>query len=345
MDIKKILLILAVLAVAAGALVLARPSSPPAEPHTIGVLQYLPVMEASLQGLKDGMAKLGYVEGGNITYESRQAFADFNKLDEYAREFVNADVDLIYAIALESALSAKKEAEKLGRADIPIVFVNANDPDKLGLIGSFRSSGNQVTGVATDFVAVTAKKLEFLRQIKPDIKKIGVFEAKITDPAGEYMLAELRQQAPKFGMEVIAYPLSSPPGPALIPEIEASMAGIKPGAIDAYFHLPGPVLSIPPVEPLFAAFPGTLKIPSVFLSPSLVEQGALMSYQHDFYGVGMQAAAYVDKIFRGRAPAELPIEFQKNNVLTLNLNAAKDIGVEIPASLIRIADHVIGQSQ
>ncbi|OGG63738.1 hypothetical protein A3D66_03175 [Candidatus Kaiserbacteria bacterium RIFCSPHIGHO2_02_FULL_50_9] len=313
----------------------------PQKVHTVGVIEYLDVMAPTYTGFKEKMAKLGYTEGKNISYEYRQANGSFDALDQASREFIGKNVDIIFATALEAALSAKKETEAAGRTDIPVVFANANNPDELGLIASFKSSGNNLTGVATDFSNVTAKKLEFLRQINPAIKKIGVFDAKITDPAGQFMLAELKKQAARLGMEVVLFPLVSPPTEASTAEMAKVIAEMKPGAMDAYFHLPGPLLNIPPNIPFNLQVQNKLKVPGVYLVPQMVEAGGVMSYQHSFSRVGAQAALYADKILRGAKPSELPIEYQDKNDLVVNPKAAQSIGLDLPQSLIGIADQVI----
>jgi len=333
------ILILIVVGVAIGAWYFS--SRPTQKMHTVGVIEWLEVMAPTYKGFKDRMATLGYEEGKNISYTYRQANGDFETLDAASKELIASNVDLIFATALEAAISAKKETEAAGRTDIPIVFANTNNPDELGLIASFKSSDNNLTGIATDFANVTAKKLEFLRQINPNIKKVGVFDAKITDPAGQFMLAELKKQAALQGMEVIAFPLVSPPTEASTAEMAKVIAQMKPGSIDAYFHLPGPLLNIPPNIPFNLEVQNTLKVPGVYLVPQMVEAGGVISYQHDFARVGAQAASYANKIFKGAKPASIPIQYQDKNDLVINLKVAKSLGITIPDSLVRIADRVI----
>ena len=159
---KKIVLGLGALIVVLVVLFFVYPSpTTPQEPYVIGVLHYLPIFEPSEQGLKARLADLGYEEGEDVVYDVRHAYADFDALDQHARELIEKNVDLIYATALEGALSAQKEVKARNRSDIPIVFVNANNPDELGLIDSFQSPGGNITGESTSIPFSTPKKIIF----------------------------------------------------------------------------------------------------------------------------------------------------------------------------------------
>ncbi len=288
------------------------------------------------------MSELGYKEGQDISYDPKQADGDKEKLKQFSEEFINQKVDLILADSPESGVAALQVATKSANPAIPIVFANATRPDKIGLIKSFKSSGNNTTGVAVDFASLTAKKLEFLKRINPKITKLGVISSKVSDPTADYNLEELRSQAPKFGMTLVEYQLKSPPGPSSTQEVQKLVDSLKPGDFDAYFHPAGPVVNFPANRKILMSIGKKLKVPTVFtrdFDPN--EESWLLSYGHDFLETGKQVAVIVDKVLKGTKPADIPIEYHKKNRLIIDLRAASDIGITIPDSILAIADRKI----
>ncbi len=311
------------------------------KPKVIGIVGHLPIMDPVYKGFVEVMGELGYVEGKDVVYEYLRAEGDVSKLPEFTRRFVNERVDIIMPTSLTSTKAVLKTVEEMGGTDIPIVFTNVNNPVEQGIVASFLSSGNNLTGVVTDFSNAVPKKLEFLKMIDPSIKKVAIFPAKFSDPAADFMFAKIREEAPKFDITLVEYYLNQPPGPLGLAEIKSVFATIKPGDIDALFQMPGPVVSIPPALDLFITFTKERKIPGVFLLDQQTEAGGLFSYGYSMYDVGRQVAPYVDKVLKGARPTDLPLEYQAKNWLYINLKTAEESGVTIPQSLISIADKVI----
>ncbi|OGG47775.1 hypothetical protein A3D66_00630 [Candidatus Kaiserbacteria bacterium RIFCSPHIGHO2_02_FULL_50_9] len=308
--------------------------APPA-PKTVGILQYLQVTGAMADGFKKKMAELGYVEGQNVTY----IFERFDVPAEgtaTAQKLLGQKVDMIYAItsvAGRGALAATKEAG----VNTPIVYAHANSPVSDGLAASFRSSGNNATGVAVNIPEVTAKKLEFLKQINPNIKKVLTFDAVFSDPAQVTGLAELDTQAPKFGITVVKYKIQGSPGPAGNAEIQKYMQALKPGDFDAFLQPAGPVAGDFGGFKILLVEVTRLKLPAVYLNIPFVKAGGLFSYGHDTFGVGEQAAVMADKVLKGTKPSDIPIEFAAANELDLNLKAAAEIGITFPDTMLSTA--------
>ncbi len=312
----------------------AKTTTPPA-PKTVGILQYLQVTGAMADGFKKKMTELGYVEGQNVTY----VFERFDVPTEgpaAAQKLLGQKVDMIYAItsvAGRGALAATKAAG----VNTPIVYAHANNPVTDGLAESFRSSGNNATGVAVNIPEVTAKKLEFLKQINPNIKKVLTFDAVFSDPAQVSGLAELDKQAPKFGITVVKYKIQGPPGPVGNAEIQKYMQALKPGEVDAFFQPAGPVAGDFGGFKILLVEVGRLKLPAVYLNIPFVKGGGLFSYGHDTFAVGEQAAVIATKVLNGTEPSDIPIEFATANELDLNLKAAAEIGITFPDSMLSIA--------
>lgn len=306
----------------------------------IGIIQYFDTLDPAVVGFKDGLGELGYTEGDKVVFDYQNANGNIDKPQVFAKELIKKDVDLIYTVTAVSTIGALKEASSSG-SQIPIVFAHADNPIKAGIVKSLRSSGNNTTGVAVSLSDITAKKLEFLALIKPGAKKIGILVAKHTDTAGTLALAELRLQASKFGYTLIEYPIENPLGPASATEIENKLSTIKPGEIDAYFHLPGPIINFPGRTNMFIEFGKRLKIPTIFIINSQVEEGGLLSFAYDPYVIGKQAAVMAVKVLNGTKPADIPIEVPDKTLLSINLRTARESGIVIPDALLNIADKKI----
>lgn len=314
----------------------------PEKIYTVGILRYIPQVDVVEKGFYQGMEKLGYKEGKNIKYIITPYGESPAKMQGLAQGLIDQNVDLIVAITSVAADGAKKAAESSGRTDIPVVFSHSNQPDKQGHIKSFQSSGNNLTGVAINYEEVTEKKLEFLRQIGPAIKRVGTLDAAFTDPAGKLILDALQKGAPRFGMEVVKYKVANNVGPKATEEIAAIADGIKPGDIDAFFHLAGPVSNPPANAQLIINMTKRLQIPSVYLVDTQVDLGGLFSYAHDQISMGEQTAVFVNKILRGgQRPTDIPVEFPNKNSLVINAKTAREIGITVPQSLLLIADKII----
>ncbi len=314
------------------------PEPVPVKVYTVGVLLYIPQLEKVEQGFYEGMEKLGYKDGQNVRYIITSYGENPDKMQGLAQGLIDQKVDLIVAITNVAATGAKKSSEASGRTDLPIVFSHANQPDATGLVNSFQSSGNNLTGVAVNFSEVTEKKLEFLKRINPSIKHIGTLDAVHTDPAGTFILNMLKKVAPKFDVEIVSYKVNNNIGPEATKEIATIANSIKAGDIDAFFYLAGPVSNPPPNAKLIIDMALRLKIPAVYHVDSQVEQGGLFSYAHDQVAMGEQTAVFVDKVLKGQRPTDIPIEFPEKNSLVINLATAQTIGITIPDSMLSIAD-------
>ena len=337
--ILKIIIIVVLIGIAGWFAYTYGPSKPVAKKSiVIGVLRYIQQTEKVERGFYKGMEELGFTEGVNIHYVATPYGESPEKMQALAQTLIDQQVDLIVAITSVAAGGAKKATEASGRTDIPVVFTHSNQPDKQGHIQGFQSSGNNLTGVAINYEEVTEKKLEFLKKINPLIKKIGTLDATYTDAAGKFILGALRTGAQKIGVEVVSYPVKSDVGPAATAEIANITAGIKPGDVDAFFHLAGPISNPPPNAQLIIDMARRLMLPAVYLVETQVELGGLMSYAHDQVAMGQQTAVIVNKILNGQRPTDIPIEFPKKNSLVINLKTARESGITFPDSIVSIAE-------
>jgi putative ABC transport system substrate-binding protein len=232
-----------------------------------------------------------------------------------------------------------KETKAANRDDLPVVFTNGVTVVEDGVVASHQSSGNNTTGLIPDDTAISVKKLEFLKQINPAAKRVGVFISPNPVSAKEKTLAALESEGQRLGLSVVRYeiPVDSATRTADAGARQVTGA-IKHGDIDAIMTIPDPVITTPTINSILADLGKREKIPTMLLN--IVDNG-LLAYNLDLVASGKQAAVMVDKIFNGTAPKDIPIEFPEKNVLIIDLRTASDIGVTIPDSLIRIADQVI----
>lgn len=316
------------------------PDAPSDLPKKVGIIRHLVVLDPAVAGFKQGMRKLGYIEGKNLVYDiQRAAEGQTDRLRQIAQDYVQQDVDLIYAIDGVATRSALDEIERTGKTHIPIVFAYAENPVETALARSFRSSGNNATGVAVDLKGITQKKLEFLKLVTPELRNLGVFVTKFPSPEEKLLVIELRVQASHFGIRLVEYPVENPPGPASTEELERVAANIQPGEIGAYYHLSDAVLSRIENLEITGAMGRRLGIPTIYTSQEDLQiANGFMSYGHDLFAIGEQAAAMGDQILRGAHPKDIPLQSPAKNLLVVDTDVARHSAITVPDTLLDLAD-------
>lgn len=311
------------------------------EPKTIGILYFRQHLD-TFNGMKEGMVKLGYTEE-NLSYQDILLVPGpnlYQDIDDGIEKLVNDGVDLIWVSMEHQALEAVRVTEEMGRTDVPIVFMaRFHDPVDFGIVESYRSSGNNATGIATNMPENIQKTLQFFREINPSATKVGVFGAGFMVPPnfGDAILAELKNQAPKFGMEVVEFTTEKEPDVTINTWQEVADS-IQPGDIDALFHIA--VHFYDPQESAETTLAQRLGIPLSVPSEDL-PTGGMFSYSDDYAQSAEQAAIMIDKIFRGTAPSDIPIEFGSKQALILHIPRAESAGITFPNSMTFIAEDQI----
>src|SRR5262245_29661951 len=295
-----------------------------AKTHTIGVLTLANAdQEPLLRALREGLREAGYTEGRNHRLEVRSAPGRPELQLEKAAELVRLKVDLIVTFFTPSALAAKQATR-----DIPIVMAGAGDPVATGLVASLARPGGNITGQSSGGAEVAGKSVELVRELIPAARRIGVM-ADDGDPFARPYMTQISEAAASAGMEVV--PLITRPGQPLEP-LFANLTGKRADAL----LIQG---SIARKEMLDLAIQHRLPaLTSIRIGPSL---GALMSYGSDYVALARQGAVYVDRIFKGEKPADLPVAFPSKFVLILNLKTARALGINISAMMLGRADEVI----
>jgi putative tryptophan/tyrosine transport system substrate-binding protein len=322
---------LAVLGGSAVAWPLAARAQQPERMRRVGVLIAPSESDSEAQrrvsALRDGLEKLGWNDGRNVRIDVRWGGGDAERLGALAVELVGSNPDVIVAAAAP-VLARLKQATQT----IPIVFAQVSDPVRGGFVASLARPGGNITGFALYEYAIVVKWLELLKQLAPSINRVGALYDP-NDPANRRQLPEINSQAPAFAVQATALPVRK------ATEIE--------DAIETFANTPnGGLVVLPSVltsvhRELIAALAAKYRVPAVYAFRYYVTSGGLASYGVDVPTQYRSAASYVDRIFRGERPAELPIQFATKFELVINLKAAAALGLDIPASLLARTDEVI----
>ena len=293
----------------------------------IGYLHIAPRSSPFFQAFERRLRELGYVEGQNVAIEFRTADGRVDRLPGLATELVGLKVDVIVT-ATEPAARAAKGAT----STIPIVMVGINyDPIALGYVASLARPGGNVTGIFFRNIELTAKRLELFKEMLPTVRRVAVF----SDPLTVDQLREV--EAANTRMRFRLHPLELP---GTSPYDFGSAFGIamRSGA-EALFVLESSFLFRERLQIAQLALKN--RLPTSFAFREYVEAGGLMAYGANFVDMAGLVAGYVDKIFRGANPADLPVQQPTKFELVINLKTAKALGLTIPPSLLGRADEVI----
>jgi ABC-type uncharacterized transport system substrate-binding protein len=248
------------------------------------------------------------------------------RFDEIAAEFVRRKVDVIVTSAT-AAIVAAKQATSV----IPIVFAAAGDPVGTGLVASLARPGGNVTGLSIQQTDVAAKRLELLREFVPGLRRLAIL-ANVDGPAVLLDMREVQTTARPLGLEVVTSEIRR--GEDIAPAFET----LK-GRADALYVCIDPLVNTHRIRINTLAL--AARLPTMHASREYVEAAGLMSYGPNFPDLFRRAADFVDKILRGANPADIPVEQPRKFDLVINLTTAKALGLEIPPTLLAIADEVI----
>ena len=268
------------------------------------------------------------MEGKNIVIEWRFYEGNRDRQRAFAAELVRLKVDVIVAVG-SSDIRACKEATTI----IPIVMIRGGDPVGSGLVTSLARPGGNITGLATLRPELGGKRLELLKETVPRLSHVAVFASSTSaDYAQVLKETELAAEGARVKLQYID--IQSPKDVKI-----AFKAAIKGQADAVLVRVPSPILS--PRRAEIAALVVKNRLPVIYEEAETVEAGGLMSYGVNLTDLYRHAATYVDKILKGRKPAELPVEQPTKFEFVINLKAAKQIGLTIPPNVLARADKVI----
>ena len=302
----------------------------PGKPPRIGWLSAGSQPDPFLEGFRDGLRKLGYVEGQSILLETRHAQGSLEALIAGAAELARSNVALIVA-----SLTAVRAARAI--KNIPILFTISGDPVEAGLAGSLSRPGENLTGITFLSLEVAGKRVELLKEAFPRLRTLAALSN--TDHPGEKSeLLATETAARRIGSNLVYVTFSqSPFGES--PELGKALETARRAQPDAMVVFPDGATMANRMS--LASFAVTQRLPSMFGWSEYAEAGGLMSYGASQRDTHARLAVYADKILKGARPADLPIEQPTKFELVINLKTAKTLGLTIPPSLLQRADLVI----
>jgi putative ABC transport system substrate-binding protein len=276
---------------------------------------------------RQGLRELGYVEGKNIVIEYRYANGKLDHLPSLAGELVRLRVAIIV-----TGGSASTRAAKEATATIPIVMTQDPDPVGNGFIARLARPGVNITGLSNLVSDLTGKRLELLKEIIPKLTRVAVLGFS-TEPGNLQQLREAETSAQVFRLKLQHLDVLHPQ------DIESAFSAASKGRAEAVLVLAGSVFNSHRVQ--IAELAVKSRLPAMYINPTYVEDGGLISYGASITDLYRRAATYVDKILKGARPADLPVEQPQKFELVINLKAAKQIGLTIPPNVLARADKVI----
>jgi ABC-type uncharacterized transport system substrate-binding protein len=289
-----------------------------------------PETRASIDAFRQGLRELGYFDEENIAIEVRAADWKVERFPSLANELVRLGVDLIVAL---NSLSGR--AAKQATSTIPIVVPVMGDPVEDGLVASLARPGGNVTGSTFLGPQLVPKRLALLKEALPSASRVTV----LWHPGayGERTMKDMRAQAETAGLALgLHLRFVALQGPN---ELDTAFSGIGAESTDAVMVFPSPMLFNERTR--IVDLTRKLRLPLISMGKEFVQIGGLMSYGADITDFIRRGAIYVDKILKGAKPADLPVEQPTRFELSINLKNAKELGIDIPATLLAAADEVI----
>jgi putative ABC transport system substrate-binding protein len=269
--------------------------------------------------------ELGWVEGRTIAIEYRWAEGHSERYAEIAAEFVRLKVDVIVSVG-SAALAAKRVTSA-----IPIVFIVAADPLGDGMVASLARPGGNVTGLSTQAADVTGKRLEFLREAIPGLRRFAVL-SEVGNIGNVLEQSQVQEAAKTLDLSAVILEMRS------ADDIAPAYEALK-GRAEALYVIPNPLANTNRVRINDLAL--SARMPTMHGFREYVETGGLMSYGPNTPDMFRRAGDYVDKILRGAKPADMPVEQPTKFELVINLKVAKALGVQLSPTLLARADEVI----
>jgi putative ABC transport system substrate-binding protein len=288
-----------------------------------------PQAQSNVAALQGGLYKLGWSQGGNLGIDYRWARGDAVLVWKFAKELVELRPDVIVAHSSPVVTTLLGETR-----NIPIVFVSISDPVGEGFVASFAHPGGNVTGFTNFESSMTGKWVELLKDIAPEITRVGfLFNPQTTAGGGSYFLRPIDAAASAFKVKAAM---------ALVhddDEIEAAFADLasEPG---------GGAVLLPDIftaahHQRVIALAERYRVPTVYSYRFMAEEGGLISYGVDLDNLFERAASYIDRILKGTNSADLPVQAPTKFELAINRKTARALGLTIPATLLAVADEVI----
>jgi putative ABC transport system substrate-binding protein len=288
-----------------------------------------PQAKDGLSGFAQGLGELGWTDGRNLRMDVRWAAGNVDRMRMFAKELVELQPDVILANTTPVTAALQRQTRT-----IPIVFVIVSDPVGSGLVASLPRPGGNITGFINMEGAIGGKWLELLTEIAPGVKRVAIMFNPDTAPGGGlYFRSSFEAAARSLKVEPIVAPVHSDAEiESVITALGREPRGGLVSSSDGFMQVHrAPVI----------ALTARNKVPAVYAETIEVRDGGLLSYSANYTDIFRRAASYVDRVFRGATPAELPVQVPIRFEMAINLKTAKALGLEVPPSILVRADVVI----
>jgi putative ABC transport system substrate-binding protein len=285
------------------------------------------VMQANIRALREELAKLGWSEGGNIKFDERWTTDNMDLVWAAATSLVELKPDVIFSVG-DRVVPVLKQLTN----SIPIVAL-ASDHVGSGFVESLARPGGNITGLSVIEFSVIGKMLEILKRMAPDISHAGIIYNP-DNPVGAIYSRTFDAMAKQLAVQPVDLPVHG------ITDIERAIGGLGKQP-NGGFLVP-PDLTISTLRAEITTLAARRGVPAIYSNRAYVQAGGLASYGAEFGGEFFRrAASYVDRILRGEKPADLPVQQPTRYRLDINLKAGRALGLEIPPSVLDMADEVI----
>jgi putative ABC transport system substrate-binding protein len=302
-----------------------------AQQTAMPVLGYLYVGSAEPNheaSFRKGLSELGFVEGRNIAIEFRYAQDQFDRLPALAADLVRRGVAVIATPISSAAALAAKDAT----ATIPIVFSTGADPVHTGLVASLNRPGGNVTGIGSMNAEISPKRLGLMHEFIPHAQRFAVL-VNPNSPQTVSMVSDLKATAAALGLQIEIFTARAPG------EIDLAFANLAQMMADALMISPDVMFNNRRVQLVTLA--AHYRIPTMYWVREDAEAGGLMSYGSSVADQFRQIGIYAGRILKGEKPADLPVMQAAKFEFIINLQTAKLLGIDVPPTLLALADVVI----
>ena len=284
--------------------------------------------QANVAAFRMGLQKLGWTEGRNVAIEYRWAAAEADLVQQFAKELVALQPDLILTQNTPITAAVLQQTRT-----IPIIFANVSDPVGSGFVAGLPRPGGNVTGLIDIDASMAGKWLGLLKEVAPRVARVAFLFNPATAPFAEYYVTPFKAAAASFAVEAIAAPVRD------TSELESVVAGHAREPDGGLIVMPEAFMNVHRAE--VTSLAAHYRLPAVYPRRFFAEVGGLLSYGNDQSDNFRRTATYADRILHGAKPNELPVEQPTKFELVINLKTAKALGLTVPVHLQQIADEVI----
>jgi putative tryptophan/tyrosine transport system substrate-binding protein len=304
-----------------------RAQTPAGKIYRLGILQPAKPPEPLVDALIERLKELGYREGRNIVYEYRWAEGKLDRFPELAKQLVDLKVDVITVFTTPGAIAAKNATKT-----IPIVFGGVGDPVGAGVVPSLSHPGGNITGISILATELSAKRLEILKEIVPNAAPVAMFWND-TNPGMVLRAREAENAADKLKLNLQSIGVHD------LISFDVAFGKINDNQFNALLTLVDPFTR--EHRQRIVDFAARRRLPAIYESREFVDAGGLVSYGPSLPAVQRRVADYLNMIFKGSKPSDLPVEQPTKFELVINLKTARELGLTIPPTVLERADELI----